>query len=291
MTRTEIRGPWSSLLAWTSQAIAVSVAGAGHQGVAAGAAQPRQVRSSQVFVTATGRLDAPPIVLVHGIGSSSAYFTRLVLELARRWRVVAIDLPGFGRSPTGPRILTVREHAEVLARFLREQDLTGVVLLGHSLGAQVVAELLSTEPGDVRCAVLLAPTTDDAARNRFSQARRLAWDTLGEPLNLKFVQLFAAAACGARVWWRTSRFMLDEHIEDALEQVRVPVLLVRGERDRLASAAWPRRLSAACRGSAVAEVPGAGHVVHWSHPAEVARLCWWWGTRELATMAVGESSP
>ncbi|WP_328291656.1 lysophospholipase [Kineococcus sp. NBC_00420] len=165
------------------------------------------------------------------------------------------------------------------------------MLLGHSLGVQVVAELLSTEPADVRCAVLLTPTTDDAARNRFSQARRLAWDTSGEPLNLKFVQLFAAAACRARVWWWTSRFMLDEHIEDALEQVRVPLLIVRGDRDRLASAAWPQRLSAACLESAVAEVPGAGHVVHWSHPAEVARLRWWWGTRELATMAVGESSP
>lgn len=290
MTSPESSGGsrWRSVLACTSQATAVHIARADRSAASRPVALRQAPTSSGIFVTTAGRIDAPPIVLVHGIGSSSAYFTRLALELARDWRVVAVDLPGFGRSPGGPRPLTVPEHAAVLARFLREQDLTGVVLLGHSLGAQVVGELLSTEPGDVRCAVLLAPTTDDTGRSRLTQAGRLVRDSLGEPLTLKLVQFFAATACRPRVWWRTSRFMLENHLEDTLGQVRVPVLLLRGTQDRLAPSAWLQQLSAAPPGHAVVEVPGAGHVLHWSHPNEVAQACRRWVAR--TTPVVGLSS-
>ena len=143
----------------------------------------------------------------------------------------------------------------------------------------MVAELLSTGRGDVRCAVLLAPTADDTGRSRLTQAGRLARDGLGEPPSVELVQFFAAVACGPRVWWRTSGFVLEHHLEDTLGRVRVPVLLVRGAGDRLVPADWVRRLSAACPAGAVVDVLGARHVVHWSHASEVAQCCRRWAAR------------
>lgn len=240
-----------------------------------------------VSCTVAGRAGAAPIVLVHGVGSSSAYFSRLSGALASDWQVVTVDLPGFARarnrSQSRAQHFSVHEHAEVLARFLHEQHLEHVVLLGHSVGAQVVADLVSTCPGTVRGALLLGPTADAAARSRPAQAARLARDFLGEPLPLVLVQVATAVACGLPAWWRTSRAMLQDRPEVTLRRAGVPVLLVRGSRDRVVPAAWLRRLSAACPGSAVVEVPGAGHVVHWTHPAAVATLCRWWAPGAVVT--------
>jgi len=243
-----------------------------------GADPPREAdRSPQLWSTTAGLASAPPIVLVHGIGSSSAYFRRLVPVLARRWRVVAVDLPGFGRSPAGPHVLTVREHAAVLTTFLLEHDLTAAVLLGHSLGAQVVADVLRTPPGGTAPvtggAVLIGPTIDDAARNRFRQALRIVCDALREPVSLRLVQVLSSLLCRPQTWWRTSTAMLADPLERALAHVEVPVVLVRGARDRVVPAAWVARLAAVRPSSVVVQIPGAGHVVHWTHPEFVAQLC------------------
>jgi len=235
--------------------------------------------------TVAGRAHARPIVLVHGIGSSSAYFHRLVPVLARRWRVVALDLPGFGRSPAGPHVLTVREHAEVLSAFLLEHHLTAAVLLGHSLGTQVVADVLRTPPAGTAPvsggAVLIGPTIDDAARSRLTQVWRIVSDAVREPVSLRLVQLLSSLVCTPRTWWQTSTVMLEDPLEEALADVTGPVVLVRGARDRVAPAAWVVRLAAVRPGSVVVQVPGAGHVVHWTHPEAVAELC-----RQLAPRTV-----
>ncbi|CAA9398098.1 MAG: hypothetical protein AVDCRST_MAG35-747, partial [uncultured Quadrisphaera sp.] len=64
---------------------------------------------AEPHVVTAGPAGGQPVVLVHGVGSSSAYFRRLVAVLARTRPVVALDLPGFGRSATPRRPLTVAE--------------------------------------------------------------------------------------------------------------------------------------------------------------------------------------
>ena len=222
---------------------------------------------------AAGPPGAPPIVLVHGIGSSSAYFARLSAVLARRWSVVAVDLPGFGATPTPRRPLTVAGHAGALAAFLDQRGLRGAVLVGHSPGCQVVAHLLRDAPGAASRAVLIGPTVDERARTALRQGLRLARNACLEPKTLLPVQARSYLACGPRTYLGTVGPMLADRIEELLPHVRVPVLLVRGERDGIARRAWVDRLTALTPGGASAEVPGARHVAQWSHPHHVADLC------------------
>src|SRR5690554_522591 len=82
------------------------------------------------------------VVLIHGIGVSARYFGPLVRELARTHRVLAPDLPGFGRSPRPREVLSIEDHAAVLAVLVTDHLGGGragrPVLVGHSMGVQVV---------------------------------------------------------------------------------------------------------------------------------------------------------
>ena len=104
-----------------------------------------------------GPADAPQVLLVHGLGASHAGWQRLAERLVRRHRVLAVDLPGHGRSPLGGRASTVESHRAVLAQVVDEVAEGRVGLVGHSMGATLSAWHAADRPGTVSSLTLLAP--------------------------------------------------------------------------------------------------------------------------------------
>ncbi len=90
----------------------------------------------RLYVEESGQGD--PVVLLHGLGASTYEWRFIVPALARRHRVLNVDLKGFGRSdkPEDGRYGPIDQAALVKA-FLHREGLTGVTLIGHSLGGGV----------------------------------------------------------------------------------------------------------------------------------------------------------
>jgi len=237
----------------------------------------RQVRTSaagyDLVLAEGGDPRAPAHVLVHGIGVSARYFRPLSEALERDSHVLAPDLPGFGRSPRPDHALDVAELADVVAALVVDRGLTEPVLVGHSMGAQIVTEVLATRPGLAAGAVLIGPVVDDTARSAVRQGLRLARDLVHESLRSNAVVLADYLRCGPRRYAATLPHMLGYAIHERLPLVQEPVLVVRGAQDPVAPAAWVDRLAGlAPRGSAH-DVPGAGHVAMFLDPEGVRTLC------------------
>lgn len=216
---------------------------------------------------------AAPQVLVHGIGVSARYFQPLARALASDAHVLVPELPGFGRSPRPDRAPTITELADGLVERLGDRGVDRAVLVGHSMGAQVVAEAARRHPAVAERVVLLGPVVEAGSRSALAQAVRLVRDTPHEPLRANVIVFSDYARAGVRWYAQQLPHMLAFPTEDAVAAVRCPVLVVRGEQDRVASDAWVRQLAhVASDGRAVA-VPGAAHVVQYSRPAVVADLC------------------
>jgi pimeloyl-ACP methyl ester carboxylesterase len=224
------------------------------------------------LVQASGREDGPTVVLVHGIGVSGRYFAPLVRVLEPRARVLTVDLPGFG-SASGPRSLSMAGHAASVRRALAGRNLAGAVVVGHSMGCQVVAHLLRGSPGLAAAAVLLGPTVDDRARSVLRQGLRLVRDSAGEPPRFVAVMVREYLRCGPVRYLLTARRMVADRIEDVLPAVAAPVLVLRGEQDPIAPRRWAQHVAVLCPRGRFAEVPGGHHAVQWSHPEHVARTC------------------
>jgi pimeloyl-ACP methyl ester carboxylesterase len=226
--------------------------------------------------------DGPPVVMIHGIASSSVTFERLVPLVEPHHRVIAIDLLGFGASPApADAEYTIDEHAASLRRTIRSLRLREpFVLVGHSMGALIATRYAVLEPRRVAKLVLVSPPvylpteTIGAGRDRAAQGLYFrAYEYLRE--NKDFT--IRAAASLARLSpiknlldvsetsWRAFVLSLQNSIETQttvtdLASVRAPVEVVYGSLDPFLAPAGLRVVEQ-LRGVTTHRVEGGDHVI------------------------------
>lgn len=122
------------------------------------------------FYLEAGDVEAPPVVLVHGLGATSASFLPTIDDLARDHRVVSVDVPGFGESDKPVRPLHAAYFAQWLVAFLDAVGIGRAHLIGNSMGGRIVLETALREPSRVARVALLAPSL---AWRKYRQLARL----------------------------------------------------------------------------------------------------------------------
>jgi pimeloyl-ACP methyl ester carboxylesterase len=237
-----------------------------------GGARPRGPdEDAGVVVSDLGDPAAPAVVLVHGIGVSERYYRALAAELARDRRVLVPDLPGFGRSPKPARVPTVEDMADVVLAVLRHRGIERAVLVGHSMGAQVVAEAMLRAPDVVERVLMIGSVVDPSAPTVLGQAARLTRDGLHEPPGLNAIVMTDYLRAGPRWYSAVLPHMFAYDTAAAVSRLPGPVLLVRGADDPVASREWVRELARLAPHGAVREVPHAGHIPMATHARLVGR--------------------
>ncbi len=99
----------------------------------------------------------PALLLVHGFTASNAVWSHTVEAFADRWRVIAPDLPGHGRSGKPDAPYTIDFYAGVLRSLGHELGIEEAIVVGNSLGGQIAIELALTYPAWTRAVALVAP--------------------------------------------------------------------------------------------------------------------------------------
>ncbi len=240
-----------------------------------------------------------PLILVHGIGSRWQIWEPVLDALSAEYDVIALDLPGFGRSPmpapgTPPGAASL---ATLVETFLGEVGAEWPHVAGNSLGGLIALEL--ARRGVARSATALSPA-GFASPAEIMYARTSLW------LGVRGARLLAShadrllARPGAR---RLALRQFFEHPErlsaaEAAESVRaladapwfdetlpslqarefaggseiqVPVTIAWGERDRLLLPRQARRAAAEIPKARVVTLRGCGHVPTYDDPGQVAR--------------------
>ncbi|MGV8884867.1 MAG: alpha/beta fold hydrolase [Microbacteriaceae bacterium] len=209
-------------------------------------------------------------VLVHGIGVSSRYFQPLAVELARTGTVWTIDLPGYGAAPNPHRDVSITDHAHVLWQMLRDSAIDNPVLVGHSMGCQVVTELVRLHPDAVSGLVLLAPTINPAERSLRQQAWNMTIDTLREPPRANWVVLTDYfIRCGVPYYLRQLTHLLGDAIEERLPLIDTTTVVIVGDRDEVVPRDWAREVATLLPHATLAVVKGP-HVIMYTDPESIA---------------------
>ena len=244
-----------------------------------------------------------PLVLLHGNGSMIQDFASsgLIDLAARRFRVIAIDRPGFGHSnrPRGT-VWTPEAQADLVAAALKKIGVGRAIILGHSWGTlvalayavkhceQVQALVLAsgyyypTARADV---VILSPPAIPLVGDLLSHTlapfvSRLIWPLLlrkifgpdrvpekfadfPEELAVRPSQIRASAAESALMI--PSAHALAKHYR----QLQMPVAIVAGAEDRLIEPKQSARLHQDIKNSTLRSLPGTGHMVHQTATGEI----------------------
>jgi pimeloyl-ACP methyl ester carboxylesterase len=225
-----------------------------------------------VRVNTLGTTGVRPFVLVPGIGVSSTYFERLAPRLNEFGPVHALDLPGFGGVPHPGDALSIRQYADLVGTVIDELAIDDPIIVGHSMGSQVVSDLASRRP-DLTSLVLIGPVVNPAERKVVTQARRFLQAAWHEPLTVKVIAVSAYLFCGVKWFSRILPKMLSFPIEDRLPLIQAHTLVIRGEFDAVAPREWVETIGDLLPSSRLWEIPGAAHSVMHAHADEVARLC------------------
>ena len=213
-----------------------------------------------------------PVVLVHGFGIGSSYMVPVAAVLARAVRVYAPDLPGHGSSDHDARPLTIPQLGEALAGWMDASRLRGALLVGHSMGCQIAAEVAARRPELVDGLVLVGPTSDPEARTPSRQVVRVLRTLPFDPPSCALWAALDFARAGPRVLRVEMREMLAHRIEDLLPGLAVPVLVVRGGRDRVVPQRWAETVARFARAPAATAIGTSGHVVQYDDPEGVAAV-------------------
>ncbi len=238
------------------------------------AIQKRNIDGLEVGVRSNGYdPQKKTIVLIHGIGVSSRYFLPLAEQLSNDYNVYALDLPGYGSTTKPPKPLSVKELAEITASFLVKNHLSNVTAIGHSMGCQIIAHLTTINPSLISKVVLLAPTTNRRERSVFKQGMRLFQDTFIESPKVNYVIFSDYLRMGVLRYLKTSKHMVNDHIEDSLRTATVPHLIIRGERDPIVPRDWASYLKTLSPKIHRDEIPGAPHAFQYKYARETSTLC------------------
>ena len=237
--------------------------------------------------------DGHPVILLHGIASSSVTYDMVVPLLRGNHRVISIDLLGFGKSPAPTAATyTLEEHVDAVSRTIRALKISGrATLVGHSLGSLIAARFAAQNPSLLSHLILVSPpiylpgTTVLDPLERFQmEAYRKLQNYMRT--NRTFTEAAARAASllvpmkgGLEVTeknWRAISLSLENCIEQQtamtdLAQVKIPVDAIWGTRDPFMAPAGLRILER-MRGVASTKVDGADHVIREKFAEELARL-------------------
>lgn len=240
------------------------------------------------------------LVLVPGVGASASTWRFVLDELAGQREVVAVDLPGMGRTPLFEGEVSVARYADALESFLREEGLAGADLVGSSLGARLVLEMARRGLG--RSTVALDPGGfwSPAQKKVFGASLRASVGlvravrpALPALLATPVGRTLLLAQLSARPWALPADFALSEvrGLADAAGSSPAlqalahgpdqegapagtlpgPVLIVWGKQDRVTTPSQAGRAAELFPDARIELFESCGHFPHWDQPERTAR--------------------
>jgi pimeloyl-ACP methyl ester carboxylesterase len=250
----------------------------------------------QLSVTRSGR--GEPLLLLHGMGSSRRDFDSVLPALCESFDVLAVDLPGAGRSRHLQERPTVAAITDAVERTLDAEGVGSVHVLGNSLGARVALEL--ARRGRARSVVAIAPSGLNVPAERAYQGAGMALARVVFRSAAPLIEPLSRSALGrtallsglkARPWttsreealsvrdgfsdtrdyWRTMLWALLLDVPRGMDRIDCPVTLVQGTGDIVAAGQTVRYLPL-IPGSRFRPLLVAGHAPQSDRPGTIVRL-------------------
>jgi pimeloyl-ACP methyl ester carboxylesterase len=123
--------------------------------------------------------EGPPLVLVHGLSGAALNWVAVAPRLAKRFRVLALDLPGHGGSSPFPAATNLDPFADRVAELAEREAMLPAAFVGHSFGGLVVLRVALRRPKDVSALALVSAAGISTATRRVE--RLLAISSLVRP--------------------------------------------------------------------------------------------------------------
>ena len=168
-----------------------------------------------------------PFILLHGNGEDGTYFRHQIEYFSRRYRVIALDTRGHGKSPRGTAPFTIAQFSRDLYDFMTDLEIPAAVILGFSDGANIAMQFAIKHPDKVKALILNGGNLNPDGVKRTTQ--------IPIEIGYKIAKRFAAKSPGAKRSAEMLGLMVNEpNIEPKeLAKITAPTLVICGSRDMI----------------------------------------------------------
>ena len=199
------------------------------------------------------------LIFIHGLSSNADAWSKNIEVLQKKYRCIAIDLPGYGRSYKVGEAFTPTIFADAVKQLMTQLKINKAVVVGHSMGGQTAIKFAANNPELVSSLVLVAPagieeftalegnmmtaimtqqtvesTTDEQIRKNyetnFNQMPKEVEQMIKDRINIKHAADFGDHAMAIQ---KSVKGMLDDKVIDDLSKIKVPTLVMYGDKDML----------------------------------------------------------
>jgi non-heme chloroperoxidase len=233
-----------------------------------------------------GPAEAPPLLLLHGLGDTNRSWSLMLPELAKTHRVYAFDQRGHGATSAPACCYSMADLAYDATAFLDAMKIDRAAVAGHSLGSFVAQHVAAHDPQRVSRLILIGSsdttagleimdwlwaqvgTFDGGVPSTFVDE----WQANPTPVDAQFIAHVKreTAAVPPHVWKGITKALMVEDQRRFVRGIRVPVLILWGEKDPAFPVANQERLQQVLPHAAFKAYPELGHNPHWENPALVA---------------------
>jgi pimeloyl-ACP methyl ester carboxylesterase len=245
----------------------------------------------RLHVTDTGPRDAPPVILLHGFGSSLQTFDAWVPALARDHRVIAYDQPGFGLTGADPiGDYSDERNVLVLAALMDKLGIARASMVGHSMGGKLAWQFAAANPARVDKLILISPDGFASAGFEYKKApavplmlralpytmprflfRQTLAPAFGDPAKLsapvanRYFDMMLAPGVRRAIVVKTGQTILRDPLP-LLRSIQAPVLLIWGDKDQMIPLTNAADYIGALPHATLKTLKGVGHVVQEEAP-------------------------
>lgn len=224
-----------------------------------------------------------PVVLLHGWGSSSVAFNYIIKSFSDKFRMIALDLPGFGDSDMIPEPWDVNDYADFVAEFLKIMNIENPVLIGHSFGGRVIFKGIGEGKFSACKIILLDSAGIKPKKSVKSKIKLAAFKTVKYFLSCP---LWKNAAAGlldkARAHFGSADYnnaplvlrqtlvkAVNEDLRHYMPSVAAPTLLIWGENDTATPVSDAKIMNSLIPDSGLCIIKGGSHFSFIDSPYEV----------------------
>ncbi len=236
------------------------------------------MNSQEIYYSFRNHHASQNLILIHGAGGSEAFWP-LPFKKNQIANYYAIDLPGHGKSKR-KGFTSISQYAELVQNFVEKLKLNHVVLLGHSMGGAIALSVALQRPAWLSRLVLIGaggkltvhPLLLEKLQNDFEGAIELILKNIyGDQIS----SLLMAEAKRSlhRIGQQT---LLNDFIAcnqfdqiDRLHEIKIPTLVIVGEKDRSTPVEYSELLHSKIQGSTLKIIPDGHHMVFLEQPEEV----------------------
>lgn len=168
-----------------------------------------------------------PLILLHGNGEDGSYFKHQIDYFSGRYRVIALDTRGHGKSPRGTEPFTLEQFSRDLYDFTESLAISSAIILGFSDGANIAMKFAMSYPDRVKSLILNGGNLNPKGVKRTTQ--------IPIELGYKIARRFAVKSPGAKRNAELLGLMVNEPmIEPAeLSKITAPTLVICGKNDMI----------------------------------------------------------